>query len=398
MKLEALGGDEPLEPCRDFLQNDFWGKFKESFGWKAHRFRLSIATGEPEPERTGLLVLVRRLAPGLSFAYVAHGPHIDASGGRSDGDGLSLEYAGNPSSADWGAEPQKALAGKLLDIAAALKPRLPRDCAFIRFDLPHYREGSPMQDLPRPLRKSTSDVQPPDTVLVDLRPGEEEMLSAMKPKWRYNVKLAEKKGVAISSVDSRTASPAELDRGIERFYGLYRETAARDRIALHGRDYYRKLFDVAAGDPGAHSVRLYFAEHEGKALAAIIALIGRDQAVYLYGASSNEGRNLMPAYALQWRAMRDAKSSGCTDYDLFGIPPDDDPGHPMHGLYRFKTGFGGRVVHRLGCWDYPLNGFFYGAFSLAEGLRSFWFKKIKKLKPASAASNGQPKAEPKQED
>jgi lipid II:glycine glycyltransferase (peptidoglycan interpeptide bridge formation enzyme) len=398
MTLELLGGDEPLVPCRDFLQNDFWGKFKASFGWRAYRFRLSIATGMPERDETGLLVLVRRLAFGLSFAYVAHGPYIDASGARSDGDGLSLEYAGNQSSADWGADPQRALSGKLLDIAAALKKRLPRDCAFIRFDLPHYRETSPMQDLPRPLRKSSSDVQPPDTVLVDVRPSEDAMLAAMKPKWRYNVKLAEKKGVKIGFVDCRTASPPEIDEGIGRFYGLYRETAARDRIALHGQDYYRRLFEVAAADPAAPSVRLYFAEHEGRALAAIIVLIGKDQAVYLYGASSNEGRNLMPAYALQWRAMRDAKASGCSSYDMFGIPPNDDPGHPMHGLYRFKTGFGGRVVHRLGCWDYPLNGFLYGAFSLAEAMRSFWFKKVMKLASGKTKKADGPKGDSKQEE
>jgi len=398
MILEPLGDGQPLVPCRDFLQNDFWGKFKAAFGWKACRFRLSIATGMPGPDETGLLVLVRKLGFGLSFAYIAHGPYIDASGGRSDGDGLSLEYAGNQSSADWGADPQRALSGKLLDIAAALKRELPRGCAFIRFDLPHYRESSPMQELPRPLRKSSSDVQPPDTVLVDLSPREDEMLAAMKPKWRYNVKLAEKKDVTISSVDSRTASALEIDSGIERFYGLYRETAARDRIALHGQKYYRGLFQFAAEDPTAPAVRLYFAEHGGRPLAAIIVLVGQDQAVYLYGASGNEGRNLMPAYALQWRAMRDAKAAGCSSYDLFGIPPNDDPGHPMHGLYRFKTGFGGRVIHRLGCWDYPLNGLLYGGFSLAEGLRSFWFKRVMKLKTGRGKKAVSAKEEIKQED
>ncbi|MGL4987163.1 MAG: lipid II:glycine glycyltransferase FemX, partial [Treponemataceae bacterium] len=107
-------------------------------------------------------------------------------------------------------------------------------------------------------------------------------------------------------------------------------------------------------------------------------LHNEEEAVYLYGASSNEKRNLMPAYLLQWVAIKDAKESGCIQYDFYGIPPTDDINHPMHGLYRFKTGFGGRIVHRVGSFDIPFS-IFYLPFRLAESLRSFWFKKIKKI-------------------
>jgi lipid II:glycine glycyltransferase (peptidoglycan interpeptide bridge formation enzyme) len=84
----------------------------------------------------------------------------------------------------------------------------------------------------------------------------------------------------------------------------------------------------------------------------------------------------MAPYALQWKAMQDGKEAGCLYYDLFGIPPDDDPNHPMAGLYRFKTGFGGRIVHRLGSWDYPYKKTLYSFFNLAESLR----KKLRDLK------------------
>jgi lipid II:glycine glycyltransferase (peptidoglycan interpeptide bridge formation enzyme) len=114
---------------------------------------------------------------------------------------------------------------------------------------------------------------------------------------------------------------------------------------------------------------LYIARHEGDDLAAIMALFRGKQATYLYGASSNIKRNLMAPYALQWRAMQDAKIFGCEVYDLFGIPPDESPGHPMAGLYRFKTGFGGRIARRPGCWDYPYRPVLHALFSGAENLR-----------------------------
>jgi lipid II:glycine glycyltransferase (peptidoglycan interpeptide bridge formation enzyme) len=93
------------------------------------------------------------------------------------------------------------------------------------------------------------------------------------------------------------------------------------------------------------------------------------EATYLYGASSNIKRNLMAPYALQWKAIQDAQSSGCIVYDLFGIPPNEDPDHPMAGLYRFKTGFGGSIIHRPGSWDYPCKPLLYTLFKRAEHLR-----------------------------
>jgi lipid II:glycine glycyltransferase (peptidoglycan interpeptide bridge formation enzyme) len=196
----------------------------------------------------------------------------------------------------------------------------------------------------------------------------------MKAKWRYNIRLAAKKGVLVEE-----AGPA----AISEFYELYRATSARDRIALHPESYYSRLFSLAAerreaGLQGTPELRLWIARHEGRALASIVTLFRGDKAVYLYGASSDEKRNLMPAYALQWAAMAAAKAAGCAQYDLFGISPSDDPSHPMAGLYRFKTGFGGEIAHRAGSWDYPLRPAAYACFRLAEGARSWWFKDFKK--------------------
>ena len=97
----------------------------------------------------------------------------------------------------------------------------------------------------------------------------------------------------------------------------------------------------------------------------ILGLFGK-KGYYLFAGSSLHKRDHMPNYRLQWEAIRMAKESGCRSYDLFGIPPNDDPGHIQHGLYRFKTGFGGRIVHHRGCWDYPVNERAYVVIKNAE--------------------------------
>jgi lipid II:glycine glycyltransferase (peptidoglycan interpeptide bridge formation enzyme) len=203
----------------------------------------------------------------------------------------------------------------------------------------------------------------------------------MKAKWRYNIGLAEKKGVAV-----RVFGPGhpELEPSLALFYALLRETALRDGIAVHGFDYYRGLFTHAAeyrppaGTPPP-DLRLYLALYGDQALAGIVTLFRAPEGVYLYGASSGRCRNLMAPYALQWRAMRDARESGCGHYDLFGIPPSPDPAHPMAGLYRFKTGFAGMedaIIHRPGSWDYPYRPLPARLFRIAEGLR----KQLRDLK------------------
>jgi lipid II:glycine glycyltransferase (peptidoglycan interpeptide bridge formation enzyme) len=163
----------------------------------------------------------------------------------------------------------------------------------------------------------------------------------------------------------KTCSAEELDI----FYSLLKETAQRDGIAVHNIDYYRTLFEICDSKKNGLKLRLYTASHENDTLAAIVVLFRGKHATYLYGASSNNKRGLMAPYALQWKAMQDAKEIGCLYYDLFGIPPDDNPSHPMSGLYRFKTGFGGQIIHRAGSWDYPYRPLFYYLFKFAEGLR-----------------------------
>lgn len=321
-----------LDGHSNFLQSGYWGRLRGETGWKAVPLRL-IWKGESHP----LLVLVRTFKGILSLAYVPHGPAVEV------------------------AEEDRERFLHLL--SRDLLEFLPLATFFIRYDFLWGERGA--ENFPAPLRisgisKAPMDIQPPDTVIIDLKRREEEILSSMHKKTRYNIGLAEKKGVEI-----RTGSAADLDR----WYDLYRVTAERDRISIHSRDYYWKVFTGADGQHGNPLGLLLMALNEGDLLAGIIVLLDGKRATYLYGASSNEKRNLMPAYALQWEAMKRAKEAGCESYDMFGIPPSDNPAHPMHGLYRFKTGFGGEIHHRLGAWDYRYSNVIYPLYRLAENAR-----------------------------
>jgi lipid II:glycine glycyltransferase (peptidoglycan interpeptide bridge formation enzyme) len=328
------------DQASSFLQSAFWGRFKARFGWEPRAFLVEFTPETAVPTRMPLLVLTRPLVRGVSFAYVPWGPALPPAFPACD----------------------DARTQVLAELAGALRRHLPRSVAFIRFDPPWYSveaQGTPAPLIGKPFSRAAADVQPPDTVLIDLSQSEEALLAAMKEKWRYNIRLSARKGVAV-----RQAGAA----GLDVFYRLFEETAKRDGLAIHSRDYYAALFALA-GEQAGVDMRLYIASHEGEDLAAIITLFRGGEAVYLYGASSNSKRNLMAPYLLQWTAMKDAKASGCTQYDLFGIPPNDDPSHPMAGLYRFKTGFGGAIIHRSGSWDFAYRPAIKALFTLAEGQR-----------------------------
>jgi lipid II:glycine glycyltransferase (peptidoglycan interpeptide bridge formation enzyme) len=320
-----------------FLQSAMWGRFKSRFGWEAKAFTVDWDKGGVKP----LLVLFRRIAPGLSMAYIPWGPELPAA------------FPGDP----------LLRAAAAAELARALRSLLPRTTTFIRFDPPWFDPaGTVPPELPAPFKRAAADIQPPDTVLIDLSLPPDDILAAMKPKWRYNIGLAGKRGVTVINSG---------DQGIDIFYRLLEETAERDGLAVHSIEYYRTLFEECHDNSAVKplQLRLYTAWHEGGVLAAIVVLCRGRQAVYLYGASSDIKRNVMAPYALQWKAMRDAQEYGCTQYDLFGIPPDENPDHPMVGLYRFKTGFGGTIIHRSGSWDYPCKPAIYTLFSGAEHLR-----------------------------
>ena len=350
-----------------FLQSDFWASFKEKHGWTSHHLCVKCQRDGKE-DSFYFTLLTRHIISSFYIGYVPMFPNI-----------LSEE---------------NVYSELLTIITKAFYKQFKNKLLFIRFDLDlSFRvenalgEASHNDKAKRPhlifkkangfkLVKAKTDIQPPDTVILDLRLTEDELLSQFKSKWRYNIRLSEKKGCIVKKIEMETEE--EIEKGITLFYGLYETTSSRDGIAIHSKDYYKDLFTLAEKYSDI-SVRLYVAYHNEEPLGAIITMFYKNEATYLYGASSNEKRNLMPTYLLQWQAILEAKKYGAKVYDFYGIPPVDDPHHPMSGLYRFKTGFGGVIIHRIGSIDVFKNSLFYNLYSLLENLRSLYFKKIKKI-------------------
>lgn len=341
-----------------FLQTPFWCTFKSRHGWTYRRF--SVDGNE-------CAVLNRNFCKGLfSIAYVPLFPKV------SDKD---------PSS----------LAENLCKTAEALKPYLPANTIAIRFDpdlifdTPEERDAFNIEFKTAAkknglnIKKNRTDIQPPDSTQIDLTCTAEQILEKMHSKWRYNIRLSERKGVTIKKYSRNCLNMSEK---VDKFYELTNETNARDGNSSHAKSYYLDLLKFSSDEielgKDSPLVTLYIAEHEGQEIASIMTLFSHDEAIYLYGASSNRKRNLMPNHLLQWTAMQDAKAYGSKYYDMYGMPPEGkDENHPMHGLYMFKANFGGKNIHRPGSFDIKLKAV-YRLYSAAEKLRAFWHKVVLK--------------------
>lgn len=337
-----------------FLQSDFWAEFKGRHGWQYKRFLCNT-----EGQDVSLTVLYRKLAKIFYLAYIPMGP-VFQEGNKIDAPAILKQIA--------------------KEVAKDAKKHLDKPLLCVRFDPPVdcksiQEKNTVIKLYQKVLKKTKVDIQPPDTVLLDLRQDTEAILRGMKSKTRYNIKLATKKGVCVHCYTTAKSTPQEMQIALEQFYDIFLTTAKRDGIAIHSKEYYKDLFLCATENA---QPCLYLATHEKDVLCGIIVLFCKNQSVYLYGASSNIKRNFMATYLLQWQAIKDAKAFGSLFYDFYGIPPTSDPRHPMHGLYQFKTGFNGTIIYRPGSFDFPCC-VFYGLFVLLEDIRAFWHKKVKKI-------------------
>jgi lipid II:glycine glycyltransferase (peptidoglycan interpeptide bridge formation enzyme) len=207
---------------------------------------------------------------------------------------------------------------------------------------------------------SSDQIQFRNTVLIDLSASEEEMLARMKPKTRYNVRLSEKKGVSM-----RVGTLDDLPM----LYKMYAETSVRDGFVIRDEGYYMtvwKLF-MANFETFRHSnlptCQPLVAEVDGEPVAAIFLFMFAGRAYYVYGMSRNLHREKMPTYLLQWEAMKRAKASGCSTYDLWGAPEVFDESDSMWGVYRFKEGLGGEVIRTLGAYDFAPTKLWYKLYA-----------------------------------
>jgi len=345
-------------------QTAFWSIVKRKTGYKsiavnfkARESNLFSDAISDSNINADLLVIIQQLNNHDSIAYVPYGPELEP---EIEFQGLFLE-----------------------ELSECLRSFLPKNCFMIRYDLcwevfwakdsgyfDHQGDwiGEPeirTQELRLNfntvnwnLRKSHSNILPTNTLYLDLQTDIDSILARMKPKTRYNIRLSQRKGVTV-----RTADISDINI----WYDLYKETAKRNGLYLNEIKYFKAILTARAENTKSPADVIYLiAEADDKPLAAMFLIISGNRGSYLYGASSSENRNYMATYGLQWEAIKISKEKGCREYDMFGISPNPDISHPLYGLYRFKTGFGGTKLHRLGCWDYPFDDVKYNLFRSLE--------------------------------
>jgi len=194
------------------------------------------------------------------------------------------------------------------------------------------------------------DIQPRKTLILDITKTEEELLNQMHYKTRYNIRLAEKKGVEI-----RAKSQKSKVKNFEEFWRLLQQTAKRGNFRTHPKEYYKKMLEIIP------ETELFIAEYQNRVIAANIVIFYQKTAIYLHGASDYQYRNLMAPHLLQWKQVLEAKRRGCIEYDFWGIDEKKWP-----GVTRFKKGFGGKQVIYPGAYDLVFQPVWYRIYRIAK--------------------------------
>ncbi|OGC82514.1 MAG: hypothetical protein A2788_01520 [Candidatus Abawacabacteria bacterium RIFCSPHIGHO2_01_FULL_46_8] len=211
------------------------------------------------------------------------------------------------------------------------------------------------------LKRAHASYQPNHSIVLDLALSEEELLAQMKPKGRYNIKLSQQKGVTVREAK-------EMSRDLPIFLDLLKTTSKRDSFQAHQGIYYKNMLETLRPLGLAH---LLIAEQRGQPLAAIIMTVYGNKAIYYYGASANEKRELMAPYLLQWEAIRLAKQKGLRYYDFLGVAPQYDRYHPWAGVTDFKRKFGGTQLNFVGTFELVYDPLWYRMM--------IWGKRVRKL-------------------
>ncbi|RCK76276.1 MAG: tRNA-dependent lipid II--amino acid ligase [Anaerolineae bacterium] len=329
-------------PNVHLLQSSAWGKVKEQFGWEVYHLF---------DQGWGAQVLVKNVLGGFRFGYIPKGPvgfesQIEQWLSRKNADGFSQSIRTQ----------LKAFCSE-------------RGVAFIKIE-PDVLLGGQVnsQDCPQGFQLGSHAIQPLRTILVDISSDETQILSRMKQKTRYNIRLAERKGVQV-----------EQSNDIDLFYQMMLITGKRDGFGIHARDYYKHVYCLFEEQGQA---KLFIAVFQGRPIAGLMAFMHGNRAFYLYGASLDDHREVMAPYLLHWKAIQWARERECTVYDLWGVPDYDETVLETHfgqrtgglwGVYRFKRGFGGQVVRYAGPYDFvvsPLIYELYKIYTRRAGFRS----------------------------
>jgi len=313
-------------PKGHFLQLWEWGEVKRGTGWEP----LPLILEEDGEIRAALLILKRRLPiPFINkcIFYSPRGPVVDVESQEL----CQALFKG----AARVAKEHKAIFLKIdPDVVVSNQnfAEILKKCNFHKNETGLDFEG----------------VQPNFVFRLDITPTEINLLQNMHSKWRYNIRLAGRKGVIIREAQNKD--------DLKIFYRILQETASRDKFLIRSYQYFEWIWDYMVDN---HYAQVFLAEYEGQVIAGSLAMVLGDKAWYLYGASSNEHRNVMPNYLIQWEMIRWARRQGCTLYDFRGVSGDLDESNPLYGLYRFKKGFNGQFTEFIGEWDRVYSPLFY---------------------------------------
>ncbi|MDQ7036720.1 MAG: peptidoglycan bridge formation glycyltransferase FemA/FemB family protein [Anaerolineae bacterium] len=235
--------------------------------------------------------------------------------------------------------------------------------AFLKWEPGFYYNEDPTQ---WGFSESPQRIQPPRTLMIDITGDDDVIQKRMNQGTRRNIRKAYKNAIRYYE-----ASPDDLPH----FTNMMTITGKRNAFGVHEPAYYDLMYKLFVPDHAA----LFLAEHEGDTLAANLVISVGNTAVYLEGASSNEKRNLMAAYGVQWEAIQWAKKRGCQYYDMWGVPDEDretlevqfkNRNDGLWGVYRFKRGWGGDIIRSAGAWDFVYNRIIYTAYKTALRIRS----------------------------
>jgi peptidoglycan pentaglycine glycine transferase (the first glycine) len=208
------------------------------------------------------------------------------------------------------------------------------------------------------------------TIIVDLRPDESTLLASFKPKSRYNIRLAQRRGVIVK--------PVPLEReSIDTMYALMASTRDRAGFTLRSKEYFSGYWRLHAA---AGQGQLFFASLGDEVLAGVFATFIGTKAWYKDGGSTKEHSAVMAPHLLQWEVMRWLRARGVESYDLVAVPPaaELNPSHPLFGLYRFKSGFSERITEYVGTWDLPISRRRYAAWNaIAERAAHQWAYRVR---------------------
>lgn len=314
-------------PRGDVLQTTKWGKLKENSGWTYH----PLGALEQGVLQGVALILTKKLPLfGATLAYSPRGPLFSSQEAL-----LALLRAGaqllrKEGTLVWKMDPAITSGDQLwLDTASSQ-------------GLKSVDTGLDFQG-----------VQPRFVMTLDLNHSLDTLLKNMKSKTRYNIRYAERKEVRVTSVKEKKL--------LSLFYCLLQETAQRDGFTIRPLSYFEAMWDHLVEN---NMAQVFLAYQHSIPLAGAICFRSGHRAWYVYGASSNENRNLQAAHLVQWEMIKWAKSLGCKIYDFRGVSGDLNPEHPLYGLYRFKEGFGARLESYVGEFDLPIQR---GGYTLWQG-------------------------------